>query len=551
MRRSPLLSLLLLALASLVACGDSSGPSVVDETAATPGDDATGGGPWADALAGDATDAAPADATAPEDAGPSDDPDVCQPACLAKECGPDGCGGTCGTCGDSSLCGPGGVCQSFLCTQDQLDCQGDILVRCDEPLLGPTVVQTCALGCAAGACITTCEPGASLGCVGGVANRCDALGLDSFSAQCLAGCDDAGLDCEPLGAEERLLATGEGQGDEVVRFTIEASEDGTMLLVWNRLLSSGIRVLMLDADGNAITGPGALVGSAGIEPTQLAVSGSPDGGSFAALAIYPHPTGSGAATALWRITRSGKLLESTQLADAEPLTFPSLVALTGRLSLFHLYTAGAGTADETLARTSWLVGDPSPLVEVVDSAATTRFDVIATRVGPGTAHVFASLDGGMRVSVSTTANANAGTETLDPGDYAFADASGRDTTSAVAVLRFDEPERFEYRFHGVGAEGAPWVDLGKAESWDWVQLVRTDAGVTVARQAIDGTLELASGTAAGVPGAWSQVWLPKLGASRKDFDLVMPGGVTAPRLLTRGTDSSSENMALRISVAAP
>ncbi len=34
----------------------------------------------------------------------------CLPACEAKDCGPDGCGGSCGSCGESSVCGPGGQC---------------------------------------------------------------------------------------------------------------------------------------------------------------------------------------------------------------------------------------------------------------------------------------------------------------------------------------------------------------------------------------------------------------------------------------------------------
>ncbi len=37
-------------------------------------------------------------------------PDVCQPACGAKDCGDDGCGGSCGECGQDELCSPEGQC---------------------------------------------------------------------------------------------------------------------------------------------------------------------------------------------------------------------------------------------------------------------------------------------------------------------------------------------------------------------------------------------------------------------------------------------------------
>lgn len=38
-------------------------------------------------------------------------PDVCQPACAGRQCGPDGCGGTCGTCsGTTPFCQDDGTC---------------------------------------------------------------------------------------------------------------------------------------------------------------------------------------------------------------------------------------------------------------------------------------------------------------------------------------------------------------------------------------------------------------------------------------------------------
>ena len=44
------------------------------------------------------------------------DPDVCQPQCEERECGPDGCGGNCGTCGGLQ------VCLDYVCCSQE--CEG-------------------------------------------------------------------------------------------------------------------------------------------------------------------------------------------------------------------------------------------------------------------------------------------------------------------------------------------------------------------------------------------------------------------------------------------
>ena len=49
--------------------------------------------------------------------GPAECADMCLPDCEGLECGDDGCGGTCGTCGEVDVCGPDGMC----CTPD---CEG-------------------------------------------------------------------------------------------------------------------------------------------------------------------------------------------------------------------------------------------------------------------------------------------------------------------------------------------------------------------------------------------------------------------------------------------
>lgn len=37
---------------------------------------------------------------------------ACVPSCSGKDCGGDGCGGSCGTCGTGTTCGTGGTCQA-------------------------------------------------------------------------------------------------------------------------------------------------------------------------------------------------------------------------------------------------------------------------------------------------------------------------------------------------------------------------------------------------------------------------------------------------------
>lgn len=40
------------------------------------------------------------------------EPPVCVPSCTGRECGPDGCGGSCGTCPDGDVCSPEGKCKA-------------------------------------------------------------------------------------------------------------------------------------------------------------------------------------------------------------------------------------------------------------------------------------------------------------------------------------------------------------------------------------------------------------------------------------------------------
>ncbi|MEC8023958.1 MAG: lamin tail domain-containing protein [Myxococcota bacterium] len=44
--------------------------------------------------------------------------DGCTPECSGKQCGGDGCGGSCGSCGIGDECGQTGLCQDIVCTDD-------------------------------------------------------------------------------------------------------------------------------------------------------------------------------------------------------------------------------------------------------------------------------------------------------------------------------------------------------------------------------------------------------------------------------------------------
>ena len=79
-------------------------------------------------------------------------PGACEPDCAEAECGPDGCGGSCGTCDTSERCSDG------LC-----DCKPNCFSRaCGSDGCGGTC-GTCAANqsCNAGKCAGACTPSCS------------------------------------------------------------------------------------------------------------------------------------------------------------------------------------------------------------------------------------------------------------------------------------------------------------------------------------------------------------------------------------------------------
>ena len=99
------------------------------------------------------------DADAPADA-------ACQPACDGKDCGPDGCGGTCGSCDD------GNPCTTDACPPEQVCAHQPAVGLCDDgdPC---TLVDQCVGG--------ACEPGAPPPCDGACqTGACEADGDGGF-----------------------------------------------------------------------------------------------------------------------------------------------------------------------------------------------------------------------------------------------------------------------------------------------------------------------------------------------------------------------------------
>ena len=98
------------------------------------------------------------------------DADICVPSCDNKNCGDDGCGSVCGTCGDDAIC-TDGQCET---TEDPCAgipsvgaCDQDVLVQCIDGASEETdcgaLNQTCGWeknenGTAGFACIDICYP---------------------------------------------------------------------------------------------------------------------------------------------------------------------------------------------------------------------------------------------------------------------------------------------------------------------------------------------------------------------------------------------------------
>ena len=204
------------------ADGDGTTSPGTDTVAPSLPDGRGGGG--ADGTTKDDTESADV-ATAPDGGVDTAPVDVCQPDCGARVCGDDGCGGTCGACGDGEACSADGACEPCTpsCTlrfcggdgcggscgecADNERCTGlgfcDCIRQCEGRVCGD---DGCGGSCGrcdfgwtcseAGACEEPCVPDCSAGCCGddgcghACADRCTAVGLSCDPATC--ACDGEG-----------------------------------------------------------------------------------------------------------------------------------------------------------------------------------------------------------------------------------------------------------------------------------------------------------------------------------------------------------------------
>ncbi|MFT3711608.1 MAG: hypothetical protein QM817_28560 [Archangium sp.] len=139
----------------------------------------------------------------------------CQPQCAGKQCGNDGCGGVCGTCMGGQMCTPGGTC---ACTPS---CAGR---TCGSDGCGGTCGSCAATEFCntAGACEMGSNPCAGKSCgpdgQGGSCGSCAAGRMCNASGQCVVqagpcaglqcGPDGRGGSCGECGANEECNAAG-------------------------------------------------------------------------------------------------------------------------------------------------------------------------------------------------------------------------------------------------------------------------------------------------------------------------------------------------------
>lgn len=96
---------------------------------------------------------------------------TCTPRCRRKQCGDDGCGGSCGTCAAGQVCASGTCCTP-------------------EP-----VAETCAVECGYNSCPRRCGTVATPGACGAVACTCPSGETCLGNSSCAKTCDPTRLSC--------------------------------------------------------------------------------------------------------------------------------------------------------------------------------------------------------------------------------------------------------------------------------------------------------------------------------------------------------------------
>ncbi|MBW2990786.1 hypothetical protein KY348_03710 [Candidatus Woesearchaeota archaeon] len=179
----------------------------------------------------------------------------CIPDCVGKECGGDGCGGSCGSCSGGETC-QNGQCVS-TCTPDCVgkECGGD---GCGGSCGSCSGGETCQNG----QCVSTCTPDCvgkecgGDGC-GGSCGTCSG-GYNCVNGVCVSTCSD---ECSPSGSRE---CSGNS-------YRICGNYDGDSCLEWGSLTAcsggescvSGVCVCQSDCSGK-VCGPDGCGGSCGV-----------------------------------------------------------------------------------------------------------------------------------------------------------------------------------------------------------------------------------------------------------------------------------------------
>jgi len=118
---------------------------------------------------------------------PADCKDTCKPACDGKQCGPNGCGGVCGVCGETKACTDAGKCVAVATVCGNGECEpGETPTSCAKDCK-----PTCTPNCADKGC------GDIDGCGGLCGGACPGGGTCTADKNCAGGSQCGNGSCDP------------------------------------------------------------------------------------------------------------------------------------------------------------------------------------------------------------------------------------------------------------------------------------------------------------------------------------------------------------------
>jgi len=162
----------------------------------------------------------------------------CAPQCGGKQCGSNGCGGTCGSCPSGSSCTSAGTCTTVVgCTPS---CAGK---QCGPNGCGG-LCGSCAAGaiCSGGACVKSCTPNCSAKQCGsdGCGGSCGLCSPGAFcnGGACMKSCTPscAGKQCGPDGCGGSCGSCSSGSSC-TASGTCQATSSGAKCVYYNNCVS--------------------------------------------------------------------------------------------------------------------------------------------------------------------------------------------------------------------------------------------------------------------------------------------------------------------------